>query len=72
MLRVSASRRGEYGLSYLSEDDPLALAVDAEDQMARFVIKTLRVCSCTNVLYLETEAVVAVIGEVSFHRRNKR
>ena len=32
-------------LSYLSNDDLLSLAVDAECQMARFVAKTLRVYS---------------------------
>ena len=58
-------------MGYLSDDDPSSLAVDAEGQMGRFVTKTLRVCSCTNILYLGTEAVVAVTGEVSFHNRNK-
>ena len=74
MLCVSGSRRGEYALSYSSGNDPSSLAVDVEGQMARFVTKTLRVCSglvVTKVLYLGTEAVVAVIGEVSFHSRNK-
>ena len=37
MLCVSGSRRGECALSYLSDDDPSSLAVDAEGQMARFV-----------------------------------
>ena len=50
MLRVSGSRRGEYALSYSSDDDPSSLAVDAEGQMARFVTKTLRVCSGLVVL----------------------
>ena len=45
MLRVSGSTRGEYALSYLSDNDPSSLAVDAEGQMASFVTKTLRVCS---------------------------
>ena len=45
MLHFSGSRRGEYALCYLSDDDPLFLAVDAECQMARFGTKTLRVCS---------------------------
>ena len=40
--------------------------------MARFVIKTLRVCSQLVVLtYLGIEVVVAVIGKVSFYGRNK-
>ena len=43
--RVSGNRRGEYALSYLSDDDPSSLAVRAEGQTARFVTKTLRVCS---------------------------
>ena len=50
MLCVSRSRRGEYALSYLSDDDPSSLAVDAEGQMVRFVTKTLRVCSRLVVL----------------------
>ena len=57
-------------LSYSSDDDSSSLTVDAESQMARFVTKTLRVCSwtsCANLLYLETQAAVAVIGELSFH-----
>ena len=45
MLRVSGSRRVKYALSYLSDDDSSSLAVDAEGQMARFVTKTLGVCS---------------------------
>ena len=44
-MHVSVSRRGEYGLSYSSDDDLSSLAVDAEGQMAGFVAKTLRVCS---------------------------
>ena len=35
------------GLTY---DDPSSLAVDAEGQMARFVTKTLRLCSGLVVL----------------------
>ena len=35
---------------YSSDDDPLSLVVDAEGQMARFVPKTLRVCSGLVVL----------------------
>ena len=50
MLRVSGSRRGEYALSYSSDDDPSSLAVDAEGQMARFGTKTLKVCSGLVVL----------------------
>ena len=50
MLRVSRSRRGEYALSYSNDDDPSYLAVDAEGQTARFVTKTLRVCSRLVVL----------------------
>ena len=50
MLRFSGSRRGEYALSYSSDDDPSSLAVDTEGQMARFVTKTLRVCSGLVVL----------------------
>ena len=50
MLRVSGSRRGKYALSYSSDDDPSSLAVDAEGQMARFVAKTLSVCSGLVVL----------------------
>ena len=49
-MRVSQSRRGEYALSYSSDDNPLSLAVDAEGQTARFVTKTLRVCSLLVVL----------------------
>ena len=53
-LRPSAAcfweQRGEYALSYSSDDDPLSLVVDAEGQMARFVTKTLRVCSGLVVL----------------------
>ena len=45
MLHVSGSRRGEYALSYLSDDDPSSLAVDVEGQIARFVTITSRVCS---------------------------
>ena len=52
-------------MSYLSDNDPSSLAVDAEGQMARFGTK--KWTSRTNVLYLGTEAVVVVIGEVSFH-----
>ena len=41
-----------YGMpsSYLSDNDSSSLAVDAEGQMARFVTKTLRVCSGLVVL----------------------
>ena len=35
---------------YLSNDDTSSLAVDVEGQMARFVTKTLRVCSGLVVL----------------------
>ena len=45
MMRVYWRRKGEYALSYSSDDDPSSLAVDAEGQLARFVTKTLRVCS---------------------------
>ena len=45
MLHVSGSRRGKYALSYSSDDDLSSLAVDVEGQMARFVTKTLKVCS---------------------------
>lgn len=48
MLHVSGSRRGGYGLnylSYLSDDDLLPLVVDAKGQMARFVVKNLSVCN---------------------------
>ena len=37
MLCVSGSRRGEYALKYLSDNDPSSLVGDAEGQMARFV-----------------------------------
>ena len=37
-------------MSYSSDDDPSSLAVDTEGQMARFVTKTLRVCSGLVVL----------------------
>ena len=50
MLCVSGSRRGEYALSYLSDNDRMSLAVDAKGQMARFGTKTLRVCSGLDVL----------------------
>ena len=36
--------------SYSSDDDSSFMAVDAEGQMARFVTKTLRVCSGLVVL----------------------
>ena len=45
MLLVSGTRRGEYGLSHLSDNNLSSLAVDAEGQTARFGAKTLRVCS---------------------------
>ena len=44
-LCVSGSRRGEYDLISSSDDDLSSLAVDTEGQTARFVAKTLRVCS---------------------------
>ena len=50
MLRVSGSRRGEYALNYSSNDNPSSLAVDTEDQMARFGTKALGVCSRLVVL----------------------
>ena len=53
VLRVSGSRRGGYGLnylSYLSDDDLLPLVVDAKGQMARFVVKNLSVCNKLVVL----------------------
>ena len=50
MLRVSRRRRGEHALNYSSDDDPSSLAVDVEGQTARFVTKTLRVCSRLVVL----------------------
>ena len=50
MLHVPGSRRGEYALSYSSDNDPSSLAVDAEGQMARFVTKTLIVFSGLVVL----------------------
>ena len=58
---------GEKSLSYSSNDDLSSLAVDEEVQMARFVAKTLRVCSRLVVLTYApwTEAVFAVTGEVS-------
>ena len=60
-------------MSYLSDDDLLSLVVDAEGQTARSVTKTLRVCSGLVVLmYVMTEAFIAVTGEVSFENRNKR
>ena len=37
-------------MSYSSDDDPSSLAVDVEDQLARFGTKTLRVCSGLVVL----------------------
>ena len=46
---------------YSSDNDLSFLAVDAEHQMAKFLAKTLRVCS-GNVL---TKAVVGVNGKVS-------
>ena len=51
-------------MTYLSP-----LAVDVECQMAKFLAKTLRVCSGLVVLtYLGTEAVVAAVtGVVSFN-----
>ena len=50
MLCVSGSRRGEYGLNYFSDNDLSSFVVDVGDQMARFVAKTLRVCSGVIVL----------------------
>ena len=47
-----------------------SLAVDAEGQMARFVTKTLRMCSGLVVLYLGTEAVVAVTGYTDLRLKN--
>ena len=41
---------GNTPLSYSSNDDPSSLGVDEEGQMARFVTKTLRVCSGLVVL----------------------
>ena len=45
MLRVSRSRREEYGWSYLSDNDLSSFVVDAERRMAKFLAKTLIVCS---------------------------
>ena len=65
MLHISGSRR-ERNIACTSRatNDLPSLVVDVEDQMARSVAKTLRVCSgwnrCTNVLYRGTEAVIAV------------
>ena len=70
MLRVSGTRRGEYGLRHSSDKNLSSLAVDVEGQMARFGAKTLRLCSGLVVL-MGTEAAVAVTGEVSFDNRNK-
>ena len=36
---------GERNMRYLSDNDLLSLVIDAEGQMARFVAKTLKVCS---------------------------
>ena len=47
---VPGTRRGDYALSYSSNDNPSSLAADAEGQMARFATKTLRVCSGLVVL----------------------
>ena len=62
-------------MSYLTDNDLSSFAVDMEGQMARFVAKTMRVFSglvvLTYILYLGTEAVVAVTGKVSFDNRNK-
>ena len=41
---------GNMALSYSSNDDSSSLVVDVEGQMARFVTKTLRVCSGLVVL----------------------
>ena len=55
----------KYGLSYSSSHDLSCLVVDAEDQIARFVAKTSRMCSRlvvhANVLDLGTEAVVVLL-----------
>ena len=48
--RVSRSRREEYGWSYSSNDDLSSLVVDAERRMAKFLAKTLIVCSGLVVL----------------------
>ena len=37
------AEEGEYGLSYLSDDDLSSLAVDVEGQKARFMAKNLSV-----------------------------
>ena len=66
MLLVSGSRREEIGFELL--DTLSSLAVDTEGQMARFVAKTLRVCSKLVVITYWTP-IVAVTGEVSFGNR---
>ena len=51
-LCIYGSRRGKYGLSYSNDNDVPSLAVDVEGQMARFVAKTLKVCSGLDVYVL--------------------
>ena len=78
-MRVSGSRREEYGWTYWSDNDLSSLAVDVECQMPTFLAKTLRLCSGLVVLAyctLGTEAivvvtVVTVTGEVSFDNGSK-
>ena len=56
-------------MRYLSGDDLSSLAVNAEDQMARFVAKTLTVCNrCTE---LGTEANVTATEKVSFDSEHR-
>jgi len=50
VLRVSGSRREEYGWTYPSDDDLPALVVDGKHQMAKFWHKTLMICSGLVVL----------------------
>ena len=48
MLCAPGSRRGEYALSYSSDNDPSSLAVDAEGQMARFVMNASKAKKLTH------------------------
>ena len=63
-LGVCRRRRGEYGLSCLSDDDLSSLTVDVEGASLTVDAEGQLNRSCTNVLYLGTGAVVAVLRDV--------
>ena len=59
-------------MSHSNVNNLLSLAIDPEGQMARFVATLTVDSSCTNLLYLGTEAVVDVTEEVSFDNQIKQ